>query len=107
LIFGADSNKGIRINHDILDLEVVTVGENGVTLEGLLVHDETNRTLAGWLARMEAPEFPVAIGVLYCEPVESYEAAAKRQIDEAKQKSPSGSLNSLLQSGHTWTIEPH
>jgi 2-oxoglutarate ferredoxin oxidoreductase subunit beta len=107
LIFGADSNRGIRINHEILDLEVVTVGENGVTLDDVLVHDETNRTLAGWLARMEAPEFPVAIGVLYCEPTESYEAAVKRQIDEAKQKTPSGSLNSLLQSGHTWTVEPH
>ena len=85
----------------------MTAGENGVTLEDLLMHDETNRTLAGWLSRMEAPEFRVAIGVLYCEPVESYEAEVKRQIDEAKQKSPSGSLSSLLQSGHTWTVKPH
>ena len=107
LIFGAESNKGIRINHDILDLEVVTVGENGVTLDDVLVHDQTNRTLAGWLARMEAPEFPVAIGVLYCDPAESYEAAVQRQIAEAKEKSPAQGLNSLLQSGHTWTVEPH
>jgi len=107
LIFGADSNKGIRVNHDILDLEVVTVGENGVTLEDVLVHDEVNRTLAGWLARMEAPEFPVAIGVLYCDPAESYEAAVGRQIEDAKKKAPQASLNSLLQSGHTWTVEPH
>ena len=107
LIFGADSNKGIRVNHDILDLEVVTVGKNGVTLEDVLVHDETNRTLAGWLALMEAPEFPVAIGVLYCDPAESYEAAVGRQIEDAKKKAPQASLNSLLQSGHTWTVEPH
>lgn len=107
LIFGADGNKGIRINHDILDLEVVTVGENGVALDDVLVHDETNRTLAGWLARMEAPEFPVAIGVLYCEPAESYEAAVRRQIEDAKTKTPPQGLNSLLQSGHTWTVEPH
>ena len=107
LLFGADNNKGIRINHDILALEVVTVGENGITLDDVLVHDETNRTLAGWLARMEAPEFPVAIGVLYCDPAESYEAAVWRQINEAKKKSPPEGLNSLLQSGHTWTVEPH
>ena len=107
LIFGADGNKGIRINHDILDLEVVTVGENGVALDDVLVHDETNRTLAGWLARMEAPDFPVAMGVLYCDPVESYEAAVQRQIEEAKKMSPAQGLNSLLQSGHTWTVEPH
>ena len=107
LIFGTEGNKGICVNHDILDLEVVTVGENGVTMDDVLVHDETNRTLAGWLARMQAPEFPVAIGVLYCDPAESYEAAVGRQIEDAKKKTPQASLNSLLQSGHTWTVEPH
>jgi 2-oxoglutarate ferredoxin oxidoreductase subunit beta len=73
----------------------------------VLVHDETNRTLAGWLARMEAPDFPVAIGVLYCNPTESYDAAVGQQIADAKKKAPQASLNSLLQSGHTWTVEPH
>jgi len=105
LIFGAEGNKGIRVNRDILALEVVTVGEDGITLDDVLVHDETNRTLAGWLARMEAPEFPVAIGVLYCDPTESYEAAVMRQIEEAKEKKPAKGLNSLLQSGQTWTVE--
>jgi len=107
LIFGKERNKGIRVNHDILDLEVVTVGENGVTMDDVLVHDQTNRTLAGWLARMETPEYPVAIGVLYCDPTESYETGVRRQIEEAKQKSPSQDLNSLLNSGHTWTVEKH
>ena len=107
LSFGAEGNKGIRVNHDILDLEVVTVGENGVTMDDVLVHAETNRTLAGWLARMEAPDFPVAIGVLYCNPTESYDAAVGQQIADAKKKAPQASLNSLLQSGHTWTVEPH
>ena len=104
LIFGKEGNKGIRINHDILDLEIVTLGENGITTDDILVHDETNRTLAGWLARMEAPEFPVAIGVLYCNPSESYEEAVQRQVVEAKKKSPVVDLNALLQSGHTWNV---
>jgi len=107
LTFGADNNKGIRINHDILDLEVVTVGVNGITLDDVLVHDETNHTLAGWLARMEAPEYPVAIGVLYCNPAESYETSVWNQIETAKKKTPPKGLNSLLQSGHTWTVGPH
>jgi 2-oxoglutarate ferredoxin oxidoreductase subunit beta len=106
LVFGKERNKGIRVNHDKLELEVVTIGENGVSLDDVLVHDETNRTLAGWLARMTLPDFPVAIGVLYCDPAESYETAVWRQIEEAKQKSPPQGLNSLLQSGHTWTVEP-
>ena len=44
LIFGKEGNKGIRINHDIFDLEVVTIGEKGITTGDILVHDETNRT---------------------------------------------------------------
>ena len=78
----------------------------GPTLLGNLAAPGSG-TLAGWLARMEAPEFPVAIGVLYCDPAESYEAAVERQIEDAKEKAPEASLNSLLQSGHTWTVEPH
>ena len=104
LIFGKEGNKGIRINHDILDLEIVTIGEKGITTGDILVHDETNRTLAGWLARMEAPDFPVAIGVLYCNPSESYDRAVQRQAVEAKKESPVADLNKLLQSGHTWNV---
>ena len=46
----------------------------------------------------------VAIGVLYCNPSESYEGAVKRQVAEAKKKSPGADLNKLLQSGHTWNV---
>ena len=104
LLFGKEKNKGIRVNRERLELQIVNIGEDGITLEDVLVHDEANRTLAGWLASMEAPDFPVAIGVLYCNPSESYDAAVQRQISEAKKKNPSQSLNDLLQSGHTWTV---
>ena len=43
MVFGADRNKGIRARG--LDVEVVTIGENGVTEADLLVHDE-----GGWSA---------------------------------------------------------
>ena len=44
--------------------ERVTIGEDGVTEEDILIHDETNRALAGMLALLEPPSMPVAIGVL-------------------------------------------
>jgi len=44
------------------------VGDGGVPLDEILVHDETNRTLAQLLVGLEPPQFPVALGVLYCSP---------------------------------------
>src|SRR3989442_1424934 len=39
LIFGKDKNKGIHLKG--VEPEVVTIGEHGVTVDDLLVHDET------------------------------------------------------------------
>jgi 2-oxoglutarate ferredoxin oxidoreductase subunit beta len=41
----------------------------------VLVHDETNRTLAQLLLSMTAPDFPVALGVVLRQPGESFEKA--------------------------------
>ena len=85
---------------------MVTVGENGVTEDDILVHDETNRLLANLLGSMEHPEFPVAIGVLYCDPAETYDSAVHRQIGETLEKTPPTDLNAMLRRGRTWTVAP-
>ena len=64
MIFGKDRNKGLMMRCN--KMEVVTIGENGVTEEDLIVHnaqdsDDTNHYR---LVRMELPEFPVAMGVI-------------------------------------------
>ena len=82
----------------------MTIGENGVTEADILVHDETNRSLAAMLAAMEPPEFPMAIGVLYCDPAPSYEVAVHKQIAEVAAKTPATDLNKLLRRGQTWTV---
>jgi 2-oxoglutarate ferredoxin oxidoreductase subunit beta len=102
LIFGKEKNKGIRLNRQTLELEEVVIGENGVTEADLLVHDQTNRTLAGLLARMNGRDLPVALGVLYCVEGEAYEAAVHAQNDAAKAKAKVHTFNDLLRSGHTW-----
>lgn len=105
LRFGKENEHGLRLNPQSLALEVVTIGENGVEEADILVHDETNRTLAALLAAMQPPAFPIAIGVLYCNPSESYTDKVQRQIDDARAKAKApADLNALLRSGHTWQV---
>ncbi len=104
LVFGKERDKGLRLKPGSVALEVVTLGEGGVTEADLLVHDETNRNQAQMLAAMEPPAFPVALGVLYCNPGTSYEAEVRAQREAAKGSKSGGDLKALLHRGHTWTV---
>lgn len=104
LRFGADAEMGLRVHAGGLELEVVRIGEGGVTDADILVHDETNRTLAGLLARMTPPAMPVALGVLYCDPTPSYERQVAALVDAATAGRKAPDLNALLRRGHTWTV---
>ncbi|MDH3738147.1 MAG: 2-oxoacid:ferredoxin oxidoreductase subunit beta [Alphaproteobacteria bacterium] len=104
LIFGSESNKGLRMKTGLLELEVVTIGEDGVTEDDILLHDETNRPLAMLLAAMQPPSFPVALGVLYCNPAPNYDSAVHDQIDAIKSDKGDGDIEKLLRRGHTWEV---
>jgi 2-oxoglutarate ferredoxin oxidoreductase subunit beta len=104
LLFGTNNDKGLRMNPKTMQLEVVKLGEAGVTLDDILVHDETNSTLAFMLARMPFPHFPVALGVLYAEIRPTYDGVVAEQNAAAVKKLGKGSLQKLLNSGSTWEI---
>lgn len=104
LIFGKERTLGLRVKPGFFDLEVVTIGKDEITEKDILVHDETNRALADMLARMEQPTFPVAIGVIYCNPTPSYEDGVVHHMEEAKKLGAGKDLNALLRRGHTWTV---
>ena len=87
-----------------LALEVVVLGENGVSEADILVHDETNSTIATMLTRMPFPKFPVAMGVLYAQERDSYERSLVAQHERARAKLGNGNLEKLLHSGETWTV---
>src|SRR2546426_144869 len=86
-------------------LEVVSVGDGGVSSHDILVHDETNRTLAHLLVGLEPPEFPMALGVLYCSPATSYEADVYAQARAAGFGRDVADLGALLTRDGTWTVE--
>ena len=104
MIFGKEQDKGLRLKPGSVELEVVTLGEGGAAPDDLLVHDETSKIQAQMLAALEPPAFPVALGVLYCNPGASYERQIQAQVDEAKAGKRGGDLKALLHGGHTWTV---
>ena len=104
LLFGKENEKGLRMTPGKMELEVVTIGENGVTEDDILIHDETNRPLALMLAGMQPPNFPVAMGVIFRDPGPAYDAAVYDQIAEVNEKSPAIPINELMHKGKTWTV---
>ena len=105
LLFGNDGQRGIRLRG--LTPEVVTVGEDGITAADLLLHDETapSSALAFLLAQLEAPEFPVPLGVLRALEMPTYQQRSGQQAADARQAKGRGDLAGLLNSGDTWTID--
>ena len=107
MIFGAEKNQGIRLNG--LQPEVVTIGENGVTVADLWVHDETDpdATRTQILSRMWWPDFPVPVGVFRCVPRPTHDQLLVEQVESAKAaraaKGPVD-LQKLLAAGETWTV---
>ena len=105
MIFGKDRNHGIRMNG--AHPEVVTIGENGITENDLLVHDIylKDPSVAFMLARMEQPDFPQPVGIFRAVERPTYEEMMVGQIDAAIAKSGPGSLEKLINSGDTWIVE--
>lgn len=104
LVFGAQGNKGLRLKPGRLELEVVNLGENGTTEHDLLIHDQTNRVQATLLAAMTPPHYPVALGVLYCDPTPSYDEQVYGQNAQLGVQTTAADLNALLRKGNTWTV---
>ncbi|MBF0236125.1 MAG: CBS domain-containing protein [SAR324 cluster bacterium] len=102
LIFGKNKDKGIRLKG--LKPEVVELG-NGVSEADLLVHDQTDPTLAYILCQMNTPEFPMPMGVMLNRPRNTYEDAVEEQIRHAIEKEGPGTLHDLLYSGEVWEIK--
>ena len=105
MIFGKERNRGIRMNG--AQPEVVTIGENGITVDDLLVHDIhlKDPSVAFMLARMEYPDFPQPVGIFRAVERDTYEDLLEGQINTVVAKSGRGSLDRLINSGDTWVVE--
>jgi 2-oxoglutarate ferredoxin oxidoreductase subunit beta len=104
MIFGAEKDKGIRLNG--LSPEVVTLG-NGVSESELLLHDENTEqpALANMVSRMSYPEFPVPLGVFRSIQRPTYEEQVVAQGNLSVNERGAGDLASLYSSADTWVVD--
>ena len=105
MIFGKERNKGLVMERG--RLKAVTIGENGYTMDDILIHDvkDPDDTTHYMLSRMSLPDLPVAMGVIRSYETTVYEDLLERQIEAAKERSKVKSVNDLLHSGHTFEVE--
>lgn len=99
MIFGVDSNKGLRINPKTWTMEVVTIGENGITEDDILIHDQTNLALAEMLVRLDAPNFPKVTGVIYNNPAPAWDIEMDNRFKQSEQKDINAFFDYLHQGG--------
>ncbi len=99
----ANGTKGLRLSRDRLALEVVPVVDGKIDGLDILVHDETDKTVAQLLLDMPFGAFPIALGVLYCNPAPTFESSV---VEQGKRASTGRKrdISALLSKGETWTV---
>jgi len=104
MLFGKEKEKGLVLEG--LKLKAVTIGEDGYTMDDILVHDahDDDPTMSFLLARMSLPELPVAMGVIRAYRTVVYDQALEQQIEEVKAKSNIKNMTDLVNSGHTFSL---
>ena len=105
MIFGKERNKGLMLRG--LNLEVVTIGENGITESDILIHDATteDNTMHLKLATMEYPQYPVALGVIRKVEAPVYDEAMEAQIEEVQSKTKIRTFLDLAKEGDVWEVK--
>jgi len=105
MIFGKDNNKGII--QDGFNLKAVMIGENGYTLDDVLVHDATTAdpTLHLKLSLMDGMELPLALGVIRDVTAPVYDEEVEKQIENIQAKNPVRTLRDYLMSGDIWEVK--
>lgn len=105
LVFGANQNKGIRLN----GMRPEAVSLDHFSKEDLWIHDSSDYAKAVLLTRLFdnnhiADAMPRPFGVFYQESRPSYESTLTEQIAQAKEAKGVGDLNRLIRGNHTWTV---
>ena len=104
MLFGKDNERGIVA--DGFSLKAVTIGQDGWTIDDVLVHDAhtPSNFLHQQLAMMDGHDLPLALGVIRDVESPVYNEALDQQIAEVRAKKNFSSLRDMALAGDTWTV---
>ncbi len=105
MLFGKNLEKGLV--RDGFLLKAVTIGEDGYTMDDVLVHDAhtPSNFLHQQLAMMDGKELPLAIGVIRDVESSTYDEGITEQVAEVRAKKGFRTLRDMILAGETWTVE--
>ena len=106
LVFGENGEYGLV--QEGFGLKVAKIGENGVTIDDILVHDAhcQDDTLQLKLAMMDGEHgFPVALGVIRDVEAPTYDEAVWAQIEEVSAKKKYHNFSELLETTDIWEVK--
>ncbi|MDA1191378.1 MAG: 2-oxoacid:ferredoxin oxidoreductase subunit beta [Candidatus Poribacteria bacterium] len=106
MVFGKARDKGIRL--DGLQPKVISLKDEGVSMDDLLVHDEHDRygTLSDILATFQEREgFPRPVGVVRNIERPVYEDDLQKQVDKEVARGGEADLQALLEEGDMWEVK--
>lgn len=104
MLFGKNKERGLV--QDGFLLKAVTLGEDGYTIDDVLVHDAHTRSnfLHQQLAMMDGHELPLAIGIIRDVDSPVYNEEIENQITNVRARKNFGSLRDMILAGETWTV---
>ena len=104
MLFGEANDKGIIFEKG--KLKVAKIGENGITVNDVLIHDATepDPSIHLSLINMQLPDFPVVLGVIRSVVAPVYDIEIEAQVKEVQQNRKITCVDELLNSGSTWKV---
>jgi len=106
MLFGTNKDKGLVM--DGWNLKAVTVGQDGYTIDDILVHDAhcADSTLQLKLGLMTIEnDLPVALGVIRDVKALAYDECVEEQIKEVQAKNHVRTLRDYLMTKDTWEVK--
>lgn len=106
MLFGTNNEKGLVM--DGWKLKAVTIGQDGYTIDDVLVHDtESGDDVLHLKLGLMSPEngLPVALGVIRDVKEPTYEAGVAGQIEEVQAKNPIRKLKDYLMTKDIWEVK--
>lgn len=105
MLFGKEMTRGLV--RDGFLLKAVTVGEDGYTMDDVLVHDAhtPSNFLHQQLAMMDGYDLPLAVGVIRDVEAPVYNEEIDRQVAEVTSRKGFTSLRDMVMASETWTVQ--